>query len=85
VESLCRHGTASAESLPARHGRAPIPFFLPAIAGNFTLRQFAVCRHASLGGTPNAGQSAAQRMNKNAHVTLLITCRSELGFRRKFT
>jgi hypothetical protein len=31
VESLCRHGTASAESLPARHGRAPIPFFLPAM------------------------------------------------------
>ena len=25
MESLCRHGTASAESLPARHGRARIP------------------------------------------------------------
>ena len=31
VESLCRHGTASAESLPARHGRAPIPFLWPAM------------------------------------------------------
>ena len=31
VESLCRHGTASAESLPARHGRAPIPIILPAL------------------------------------------------------
>jgi hypothetical protein len=31
VESLCRHGTASAESLPAQHGRAPNPFFLQAM------------------------------------------------------
>jgi hypothetical protein len=31
VESLCRHGSASAESLPARHGRAPIPILLRAI------------------------------------------------------
>jgi hypothetical protein len=27
-------------------------------------------RSVAGGGTPNAGQSAAQRMNKNAHVTL---------------
>jgi hypothetical protein len=41
VESLFRHGTASAESLPARHGRAPIPFFLPAMPA-FHLT--AICR-----------------------------------------
>ena len=41
VESLCRHGRASAESLLARHGRAPIPVFGP------QYRQFhltAICR-----------------------------------------
>jgi hypothetical protein len=48
VESLCRHGTASAESLPARHGRAPIPFFLPAMPagndGNSFFHLTAICR-----------------------------------------
>jgi hypothetical protein len=49
---------ASGEPLPARHGKcgatagtarqSPNPNFFAGNAGNFTSRQFAVCRHASL-------------------------------------
>ena len=54
---------ANGEPLPARHGKcgvtagtarqSPNPIFFAGNAGNFTSRQFAVCRHASLKSTQN--------------------------------
>jgi hypothetical protein len=72
---------ASGEPLPARHGKcgvtagtarqSPNPIFFAGNAGNFTSRQFAVCRHASLVSPshPSPRKSTPTRMKPSRAVS----------------